>query len=80
MDALYLTIIGIMAPLWAATVVGLVKARADAKGWEISYQREKERGDRQDEINRDNRLAENIADRLTGGLAKLMARKGGDPE
>lgn len=77
MDAAAWAVLGICAPIIVALVGAWVKQRADAVGWRTSYEREKERADRQDAALRDAALATDIATKTAAGLHALMTQKAG---
>lgn len=80
MDGLYLTIIGILGPAFIAAVGTAYKFRSDSTGWKTSYEREKERADRQDAMVAQAQLATDIANKTAEALHGLMARpSGGGP-
>jgi hypothetical protein len=69
--------LGICVPIIVGLIGAWVKARTDAAGFKLSYEREKERGDRQDDLKRDSRLATDIATKMVQGLYELMNKQGG---
>jgi hypothetical protein len=70
-DGLYLTIISILGPAFIAAVGTAYKFRSDSAGWKTSYEREKERADRQDRIVENSALATEMANKF----ADVMAQK-----
>ncbi len=72
MDALYLTIITVLAPAFITIVGAAYKFRSDAAGWKTSYEREKERADRQDRIVENSALATEMANKFADVLAQQV--------
>jgi hypothetical protein len=77
MVALYLTVIGVLLAGLGTLTGALWKAKEEARGWKTSYEREKERADRQDKIVADAALATDIANKVAGALTSIALRPGG---
>lgn len=77
MEALLLTVIGVVLAGLGTVTGAWWKAKEEARGWKVSYEREKERADRQDKIAERAELATDIANKLTEGLHKLVSGGGG---
>lgn len=75
MDATGWAILGICIPVIVALAGAYFKAHSDALGWKTSYEREKERGDRQDRMVENSALATDIANKLSEGLHKLISEQ-----
>lgn len=73
MDALYLTIIGVILAVMFSLVAAWWKAREEARGWKVSYEREKERADRQDRIVENSALATEMANKFADSMQKVLA-------
>lgn len=64
---------GLLAALGA-----LIKIKANAEGWRISYEREKSRADDLETIRRDAALATDIATKVSAALAKALRKQEAD--
>lgn len=57
------------------TCIGaLIKLKANADGWKISYEREKSRADDMETVRRDAALATDIATKISAALAKELEK------
>jgi hypothetical protein len=68
-------VLGIMVPLFLGQSGALVAALVNGRGYKISYLREKERSDRQEQITRDAAQATDIAVKTAKALHEII--KGG---
>jgi hypothetical protein len=76
-DALYLTIIGVLLGAMFTMIAAWWKSREEARGWKVSYEREKERSDRQDRAVERAALATDIANKMAAGLRVVMSEHSG---
>jgi hypothetical protein len=75
-DALYLTIIGVLLGAMFTMIAAWWKSREEARGWKVSYEREKERSDLNDQTNRDAQQAVAIGNRVAEALHDLQRQQG----
>lgn len=69
-------VLGILGPLFLVQSGTLAASIINGRGWKTSYEREKERADRQDAIARDAALATDIAVKTAQALHKLSTGAG----
>lgn len=75
MDASGWAVLAISVPIIVALLGALAKARADAAGYKLSYEREKQRADGQDQIVRDRALATDIANKFAETMQRMAESK-----
>jgi hypothetical protein len=79
MAALYLTIIGVLLAGLGTVTGAWWKEKGESRGWKVSYERERERADRQDRIAERAELATDIANKFAETMQRMAAKseKGG---
>lgn len=74
MDALYLTVIGVILAVMFTLVGAWWKAKEEARGWKVSYEREKETNDRRSRIEERSELATEISTKTAEAIQELIRR------
>lgn len=77
MEALLITIIGVLLTSLFGAIAAWWRAKADAAGWKVSYEREKERSAKQDEMVARAALATEIATKTATALQDMLSSRAG---
>ena len=72
MDPLLISIIAVLLGSLFSTIGAVIKYRADAVGWKISYDREKSRADEMAEDQKEARQAIRVANAVAEALNKKL--------
>lgn len=73
MDTSGWAVLAISVPIIVALIGAWVKTRTEAAGYKLSYEREKQRADEQDQIVRDRALATDIANKFAETLQRMAS-------
>lgn len=74
MESLLVTLIGVLVAGLLTTVGAWWKVKEEARGWRVSYERERERADRQDRTVERAELATDIANKVGTAVVAAFAQ------